>query len=108
MYLHLYNLATFIIFVETRLTELSEVVGSYEKLRYQDQQVITKLKEKLSQLDVSNNSTKPEKEIVSPELEIDNQATEMKDEMSKLKSFLKLKLSKADLADFNSCGMIVC
>lgn len=40
--------------LETKLSELSETVGNYERLRFQDQQVIQKLKERASQLDMEN------------------------------------------------------
>ncbi|KAL8590069.1 hypothetical protein ACOMHN_034300 [Nucella lapillus] len=42
--------------LEDKLSELSEVVGNYERLRFQDQQVIQKLKERLTQLDVENTA----------------------------------------------------
>ncbi|XP_078347792.1 GRIP and coiled-coil domain-containing protein 1-like [Oculina patagonica] len=40
--------------LEVKLSELSEVVGNYEKLRLQDQHAIQKLKERLQKLDVEN------------------------------------------------------
>ncbi|XP_076441642.1 GRIP and coiled-coil domain-containing protein 1-like isoform X2 [Babylonia areolata] len=42
--------------LEDKLSELSEVVGNYERLRFQDQQVIQKLKDRLTQLDVENTA----------------------------------------------------
>ncbi|KAK6183466.1 hypothetical protein SNE40_010943 [Patella caerulea] len=42
--------------LETKLAELSEVVGNYERLRYQDQQAIQRLKERVTQLDMENSA----------------------------------------------------
>lgn len=40
--------------LETKLSELSETVGNYERLRFQDQQTIQKYKERANQLDMEN------------------------------------------------------
>ncbi|KAK7792654.1 hypothetical protein R5R35_005112 [Gryllus longicercus] len=40
--------------LESRLAELSETVGTYDRLRQQDQAAITKLKEHIAQLDLEN------------------------------------------------------
>ncbi|XP_045159966.2 GRIP and coiled-coil domain-containing protein 1-like [Mercenaria mercenaria] len=40
--------------LESKLSELSETVGNYERLRFQDQQTVQKLKERISQLDQEN------------------------------------------------------
>ena len=40
--------------LETKLSELSESVGNYERLRFQDQQTIQRLKERANQLDMEN------------------------------------------------------
>ena len=40
--------------LEAKLSELSEVVGNYERLRLQDQQAIQRLKERVAQLDTEN------------------------------------------------------
>ena len=42
--------------LESRLQELSETVGTYDRLRQQDHQVMQKLKERISQLDQENQS----------------------------------------------------
>ncbi|KAK7502683.1 hypothetical protein BaRGS_00005933 [Batillaria attramentaria] len=42
--------------LEDKLSELSDVVGNYERLRFQDQQAIQKLKERVTQLDVENTA----------------------------------------------------
>lgn len=42
--------------LEAKLSELSEVVGNYERLRFQDQSSIQKLRERVSQLDMENTA----------------------------------------------------
>ena len=42
--------------LEAKLTELSEVVGNYERLRFQDQTVIQRLRERVTQLDMENTA----------------------------------------------------
>ena len=42
--------------LEAKLSELSEVTGNYERLRYQDQMNIQKLRERISQLDLENTA----------------------------------------------------
>ena len=42
--------------LEAKLSELSEVTGNYERLRYQDQLSLQKLRERISQLDVENSA----------------------------------------------------
>lgn len=44
--------------LEARLAELSEVVGTYDRLRQQDQENISKLKEKLSKISLDNSMTR--------------------------------------------------
>ncbi|XP_055533302.1 GRIP and coiled-coil domain-containing protein 1 [Wyeomyia smithii] len=44
--------------LEARLAELSEVVGTYDRLRQQDQDNISKLKEKLSKLNLDSTLTR--------------------------------------------------
>ncbi len=79
---------------ETKLKELSEVVGNYEKLRQQDQQVISNLKERLSQIDIP----KTNQQMNSPESETDNQTSELKEQVLKLKSLLRLNWSKTEIS----------
>ncbi|GAB1607513.1 GRIP and coiled-coil domain-containing protein 1-like [Argonauta hians] len=40
--------------LETKLSDLSQVVGNYERLRLQDQQAIQRLKDRVAQLDTEN------------------------------------------------------
>ncbi|XP_055880136.1 GRIP and coiled-coil domain-containing protein 1-like [Biomphalaria glabrata] len=42
--------------LEAKLSDLSEVVGNYERLRFQDQQAISKLRERVTQLDLENTA----------------------------------------------------
>ncbi|CAL1528418.1 unnamed protein product [Lymnaea stagnalis] len=42
--------------LEAKLSELSQVVGNYERLRFQDQQAISKLRERVTQLDMENTA----------------------------------------------------
>lgn len=42
--------------LETKLSEISKVVGEYERLKCQDQITIQKLKERVSQLDLENTA----------------------------------------------------
>lgn len=42
--------------LESRLQELSETVGSYDRLRQQDQNAMQKLRERITQLDLENQS----------------------------------------------------
>ena len=96
----------FLYFVKTevKLSELSEVVGNYEKLRLQDQQAIQKLKDRLQQLDVENaklarqisndeNSTPPDNEKEACE---DETPEELKEQVMKLKGLLKISLNSSD------------
>ncbi|GFO27506.1 grip and coiled-coil domain-containing protein 1 [Plakobranchus ocellatus] len=42
--------------LEAKLSELSQVVGNYERTKFQDQQAISKLKERVTQLDLENTA----------------------------------------------------
>ena len=42
--------------LEEKLSELSDIVGNYERLRYQDQVAIQRLKERVTQLDLENTA----------------------------------------------------
>ena len=86
---------------EVKLSELSEVVGSYEKLRLQDQQAIQKLKERLQKLDVENATLTrqlsiDENQMPDNERELgeDETAEELKKQVFKLKGLLKINLGK--------------
>lgn len=88
-----------------KLSELSEVVGNYEKLRLQDQQAIQKLKDRLQQLDVENESLTRQisyDENRTPDNERDVGANddetpvELKKQVTKLKGLLKIALDSSD------------
>ncbi|XP_065061205.1 GRIP and coiled-coil domain-containing protein 1-like [Rhopilema esculentum] len=88
--------------LETKLAELSDVVSSYEKLRYQDQQVIQKLKERLSHIDLTSSTT--QQRVSSPEIEKldrNNQISDMKEQILKLKGLLKLAWNSKDVCNDN-------
>ena len=48
--------------LESRLQDLSESVGTYDRLRQVDQQAMQKLKERITQLDQENQSLMVHKE----------------------------------------------
>ena len=88
-----------------KLSELSEVVGNYEKLRLQDQQAIQKLKDRLQQLDVENETLTRQiscDENRTPDNERDVGANddetpvELKKQVTKLKGLLKIALDSSD------------
>ena len=74
--------------LETKLTELSDIVGNYEKVRYQDQLVIQQLKEKLAQIDAPNVTVPKQSSLVS-EMDGNNQISDLKDQVLKLKGLLR-------------------
>lgn len=91
--------------LEVKLSELSEVVGNYEKLRLQDQQAIQKLKDRLQQLDVENETLTRQiscDENRTPDNERDVGANddetpvELKKQVTKLKGLLKIALDSSD------------
>lgn len=89
--------------LEVKLSELSEVVGNYEKLRLQDQQAIQKLKDRLHQLDVENveltrQMSADENHAPDNEKEAGQDETpeELKEQVMKLKGLLKIALNSSD------------
>ena len=88
---------------EVKLSELSEVVGNYEKLRLQDQQAIQKLKERLQQLDVENASLSRQLSFddnLSPNNEKENEEEspeDLKKHLNKLRGLLRIALDSADM-----------
>lgn len=85
------------------MSELSEVVGNYEKLRLQDQQAIQKLKDRLHQLDVENveltrQMSTDENHAPDNEKEAGQDETpeELKEQVMKLKGLLKIALNSSD------------
>ena len=80
---------------ETKLTELSDVVGNYEKVRYQDQLVIQQLKERLAQIDAPNMAVPKQSSFVS-EMDGNNQISDLKDQVLKLKGLLRFTWSSKE------------
>lgn len=89
--------------LEVKLSELSEVVGNYEKLRLQDQQAIQKLKERLQKLDVENATltrqiSTDENRTPDNERDLleDETPEELKKQVFKLKGLLKIAMDSSD------------
>eukprot|EP00112_Aurelia_sp_Birch-Aquarium-sp1_P024559 Seg782.20 transcript_id=Seg782.20/GoldUCD/mRNA.D3Y31 product="GRIP and coiled-coil domain-containing protein 1" protein_id=Seg782.20/GoldUCD/D3Y31 len=74
--------------LETKLTELSDIVGNYEKVRYQDQLVIQQLKERLALIDAPH-VTLPKQSSLASEMDGNNQISDLKDQVLKLKGLLR-------------------
>ena len=86
-----------------KLSELSEVVGNYEKLRLQDQQAIQKLKDRLQKLDSENATLSrqlsiDENQMPDNEKEMRENETpeDLKKQVFKLKGLLKIALNSSD------------
>lgn len=85
---------------EFKLSELSEVVGNYEKLKFQDQMVIQKLKERLQQLDVENTALSqhsPTTEIPDNNRQTVNELESLREQIHKLKTALKYAVENTSL-----------
>ncbi|KAK3702795.1 hypothetical protein RRG08_042779 [Elysia crispata] len=86
--------------LEAKLSELSQVVGNYERTKFQDQQAISKLRERVTQLDLENTalaraaSLSPERPENSEEdsLEVD----QIMEKIMQLRKQLKSALEKSD------------
>ncbi|XP_002741891.1 GRIP and coiled-coil domain-containing protein 1-like, partial [Saccoglossus kowalevskii] len=83
--------------LEDKLSELSEVTGTYERLRYQDQMAIQRLKERVTQLDLENTALARAANKTVPVLEDaptndDNilDVNSLVEKITKLKGLLKL------------------
>ncbi|XP_062555749.1 GRIP and coiled-coil domain-containing protein 1 [Armigeres subalbatus] len=74
--------------LEARLAELSEVVGTYDRLRQHDQESISKLKEKLSKLSLDKASTR--------RLSQESNVERIVEEISYLKNLLLAENDKLD------------
>lgn len=86
-----------------KLSELSEVVGNYEKLRLQDQQAIQKLRDRLQKLDSENATLSrqlsiDENQMPDNEKELRENETpeDLKKQVFKLKGLLKIALNSSD------------
>lgn len=82
--------------LESKLSELSESVGKYERLRVQDQQTIQRLKDRVSQLDQENmvlteaSTTKPAQD------EENHDIPTLVEKITNLKNKLKVANSQTD------------
>lgn len=74
--------------LEARLAELSEVVGTYDRLRQHDQESISKLKEKLSKLSLDKTSTR--------RLSQESNVERIVEEVSYLKNLLQMENEKLE------------
>ena len=72
--------------LESKVSQLSDMVGNYEKLRYNDQQAIQKLKTRVTQLDIENTALA---KVASPNTDSNLTIEEIVDRLKQLKSSLK-------------------
>ncbi|XP_077994726.1 GRIP and coiled-coil domain-containing protein 1-like [Glandiceps talaboti] len=87
--------------LEAKLSDLSSVVGNYERLRYQDQLSIQRLKERVSQLDLENTAlaraaNKTPIPDINDEDESNVDITTLVEKITKLKGLLKLANQRAE------------
>ncbi|XP_014776944.1 GRIP and coiled-coil domain-containing protein 1 isoform X1 [Octopus bimaculoides] len=82
--------------LEAKLSDLSEVVGNYERLRLQDQQAIQRLKERVAQLDTENMALAQAAHIpdMKKDLEEDTDVNDVQVLVDKIKKY-KLLLNTA-------------
>ncbi|XP_022083862.1 GRIP and coiled-coil domain-containing protein 1-like [Acanthaster planci] len=87
--------------LESKLAELSEVVGNYDRVKQQGQQAVMRLKERITQLDLENTAlakavnkaqTSQSEEIVNPDATV----SELTEKIMKLKGLLKLASQKSE------------
>ena len=87
--------------LETKVSELSDSVGEYERFRFQDQQTIQKLKDRLLQLDMENTVLAQTAHVKSDDDASDQKSGDSLDAQAlatkivKLKGQLKLANQKA-------------
>ena len=77
---------------EMKLAELSKAVGSYEKMRFEDQHVIQALKNRLSQLDVANETAAKQQATEHD----NNQTSELEEQVLKLKGLIRFAWNKTE------------
>ncbi|KAM9650832.1 GRIP and coiled-coil domain-containing protein 1 [Trichechus inunguis] len=88
--------------LENQISEVSELLGTYEKAKQKDQQAIQKLKERILQLDLENKTLALAASSRSP---LDSHGEEssldvnvLKDKMEKLKRLLQVAARKSQVA----------
>jgi hypothetical protein len=86
--------------LEAKLSELSEVVGNYERTRLQDQQFIVRLKERVTQLDMENTALARVAHPNNSEFDSDDDSNldiqALVDKMMKVKGLLKLANERSE------------
>ncbi|XP_030844936.1 GRIP and coiled-coil domain-containing protein 1 isoform X2 [Strongylocentrotus purpuratus] len=89
--------------LESKLSDLSDTVGTYDRGRQQDQHAIQRLKERISQLDLENTAlaraaNKSTVMAINEEEDLDSEASvaEIKERIMKLKGLFKLACHKAE------------
>ncbi|GFR88043.1 GRIP and coiled-coil domain-containing protein 1 [Elysia marginata] len=87
--------------LEAKLSELSQVVGNYERTKFQDQQALSKLRERVTQLDLENTalakaaSLGPEKSEISVK-DDSLDADEILEKIMQLRKQLKTAVEKSE------------
>lgn len=86
--------------LESKISELSEMVGNYERLRYQDQCAMQKMRERITQLDMENMAL-ARAAHTSSGADLDGMSEESDvqtiiDRITKLKGLLKLANEKSE------------
>lgn len=79
--------------LESRLSELSVIVGSYDKQRQEDQAVIRRLRERLENLEDENSALSSTQNSLSNN---ESKIEELQDQVTKLRNLLKMAWKKAD------------
>nr|XP_054761741.1 GRIP and coiled-coil domain-containing protein 1-like [Lytechinus pictus] len=89
--------------LESKLSALSETVGTYDRGRQQDQHAIQRLKERITQLDLENtalaraaNKSNSMAITEGEDIDCDASVAEIKERIMKLKGLLKLASQKAE------------
>ncbi|NWQ70272.1 GCC1 protein, partial [Neopipo cinnamomea] len=87
--------------LEAQVSQVSELLGTYEKAKQKDQQVIQKLKDRIAQLDLENKtlaiaaSSRAPGDIYGEEANLD--VNVLKDKMEKLKKLLQAATRKGQV-----------
>lgn len=87
--------------LESKLSDLSETVGTYDRGRQQDQHAIQRLKERITQLDLENTAlarAANKSSVIAEEDETEQEPSvaDIKERIMKLKGLLKLTSQKAE------------
>ncbi|CAG5134442.1 unnamed protein product [Candidula unifasciata] len=76
--------------LEAKLSELSVVVGNYERLRFQDQQAINKLRERVTQLDMENTALSRAASLAPEKSQNEEDSLEVEQLLDKIMHFRSL------------------